>query len=228
MDIACLNLLEVVVEYLCHWAAGDVGALLRESAVGKVSASVLGVCHVDIGDDIHDAAVGLLWEAFVLATVTCLHVEDRDMEALCTNDAQARVGVAKDENCIRTCGCKEFVRAVDDVATGGAKVIAHSIHIDLRIGKLQVAEEDAVEVVVVVLAGVRQDDIEVLAAGVDDGCQADDLRTCAHDNDEFELTIVLEVNVAIIKFRLLFHKTRIVIVFLNTNCSNNSEITRFV
>ena len=34
-------------------------------------------------------AVGLLWEAFVLTTVACFHVEDWDMEALCANDTKA-------------------------------------------------------------------------------------------------------------------------------------------
>ena len=36
------------------------------------------------------------------------------------------------------------------------------IHVDLRLGELQVAEEDTVEVVVVVLSGMGQNHIEYL------------------------------------------------------------------
>ena len=97
---------------------------------------MLRVSHVDIGDNINDTAVGLLWEAFVLATVAGLHVEDRDVEALCTYDAQATVCVTKNENCIGLGLVEEFVRAVDYVATGSTKIIAYSIHIDFRILEL--------------------------------------------------------------------------------------------
>ena len=59
-----------------HGAAGDVGALLGEAGVGQVAAGVLAVGHVDVGDDVHDAAVGLLGQALVLAAVARLHVEE--------------------------------------------------------------------------------------------------------------------------------------------------------
>ena len=128
------------------------------------------------------------------------------MEALSSDDGEAGVGVAKDEDCIGLGGGKELVGAVNDVATSGAKIIAYSIHIDFGIGKLQVAEENAVEVVVVVLAGVGENHVEVLAALVDDCGKADDFRACAHHNDELQLAVLLPVNIGIIKFRLfLFH-----------------------
>ena len=156
------------------------------------------VGEVDIGDDIHDAAVGLLGEALVLASVACFHVEDRDMEAFGCNDAEAGVGVAKNEDGIGTCGHHELVRGVDDVATGGAKVVAHGIHIHFGVCKFQVLKEHAIEVVVVVLAGVGENDVEVLACLVDDCCKADDLGTCAHDDEQLEFAVVLEVDIGII------------------------------
>ena len=193
------------MEHLCHGRASDVCALLRQSAIGKITASVLRICHVHIGDDIHDSAVGLLRQTFVLAAVACFHVEDGDVQTLCANHAQAGVGVAKYEHAIGLEGCKELVRSVDDVAASCAKVIAHCIHIDLRFCELEVTEEDAVEVVVVVLAGMGQDNIEVLAALVDDCGKADDLRACTHDNAKFQFAILLPMNIAKIKFRLFFH-----------------------
>ena len=64
--------------------------------------------------------------------------------------------------------------------------------------QLQVAEEDAVEVVVVVLSGVGQQRVEVPAGLVDDGRQADDLRSCAHDDQQSDPAVILEVYVGII------------------------------
>ena len=163
---------------------------------------MLGVGHVDIGDDIYDSAVGLFREAFVLATVAGLHVEDGDVEALGSNDAKAAVSITKNEDCIRLGLIEEFVGAVDDVTTGSTKIIANGIHVHLRIGKLQVAEEDAIEVVVIVLTGVSKDYIEILAAGVDDGCKADDLRTGSDNDTELEFTVLLPLYITIIEFGL--------------------------
>ena len=128
------------------------------------------------------------------------------MESFCSYHAQAAVSVAEDKNTIGLGGCEELVGAVDDVAAGGAKVIAYGIHIDLGLGELEVAKEDAVEVVIVVLTGMGEDDVEVLTALVDDGGQADDLGAGADDDAEFEFAVFLPVNVSIIKLRLLFHK----------------------
>ena len=65
-----------------------------------------------VGDDVHNAAVGLLGQA------------------LGPDDVQAAVGVAQ--------------------------VTAHGLHVDVRIGQLEVLEEHAIEVVIVILPRVRQ------------------------------------------------------------------------
>ncbi len=57
-----------------HGAAGDVGALLGEAGVGQIATGVLAVGHVDVGDDVHDAAVGLLGQALILAAIAGLHI----------------------------------------------------------------------------------------------------------------------------------------------------------
>ena len=78
-----------------HGAAGDVGALLGEAGVGQVAAGMLAVGHVHVGDDVHNAAVGLLGQALVLAPVARLHMKDGDVQPLGPDDAQAAVGVAQ-------------------------------------------------------------------------------------------------------------------------------------
>lgn len=62
---------------------------------------MLRVSHIHITDDIHNTAVGLLRQTFVLATVSCLHVEDGDVQALSTNHRQAAVGITQYKYCIR-------------------------------------------------------------------------------------------------------------------------------
>ena len=163
---------------------------------------MLAVGHVDIADDIDDAAIGLLWETFVLAAVTGFHVENWDVKALGTDHAEAAVGITKNEYCIGLGLHEELVGAVDDVAAGSAQVITYCIHIYFGSLELQVLEEDAIEVVVVVLTSVGQNDIEILAAFVDNCCKTDNLGTCADDYDELQFAIVLEANIAIIVFWL--------------------------
>ena len=89
MDVGSFDFLQVVVQYFGHGATCDVGALLGQAAVGKVTTGVLAVSHIHVGDDVDDAAVGLLGQAFVLAAVAGFHVEDGDMEALGADDAEA-------------------------------------------------------------------------------------------------------------------------------------------
>lgn len=106
------------------------------------------------------------------------------MESLCSDDAEAAIGVAKDQYAVGLGLGEEFVRAVDDIAAGSAKVVTDSIHIDLGFGELQVLEEYAVEVIIVVLACVGENHVKVLAALVDDGGETNDLGARADNDDQ--------------------------------------------
>ena len=184
VDIAGLDISEVVVEDFRHGGPCDIGALLGQAAVGEVSSCVLRVGHVHVRDDIDDTAVGLLGQALVLAAVASLHVEDRNMETLGSDNAEAAVGVAKDQYAVGLSLGEELVGTVDDVAAGSAKVVTDSIHIDLGLGELQILEEDTIEVVIVVLACVGENHVEVLAALVDDSGETDDLGARADNDDQ--------------------------------------------
>ena len=85
MDIRRLNLGKILVKDLRHRRARHIGAFLRETAISQIPAGVLGVGHVDIGDDVDNPAVRLFREAFVLAAVAGFHVEDRDVQPFRTN-----------------------------------------------------------------------------------------------------------------------------------------------
>lgn len=197
-DVRGLDLAQVGAQHLRHGRSGDVGALRGAAGVLEVAAGVLGVCQVDVGDHVDDAAVGLLGQALVLAAVARLHVEDGDVQALCRDGGQAAVGVAQDEQRVGLDLDHQLVARGDDVAHGLAQVGAHGVQVDVGVGELQVAEEDAIQGVVVVLPGVRQQAVEVAAALLDDLGQADDLGACAHDDQQLQTAVVRKINFRII------------------------------
>ena len=194
-DVRGLDFAQVGAQDLGHGRARDVGALRCAAGVLEVAAGVLGVGQVDVGDHVDDAAVGLLGQALVLAAVAGLHVEDGDVEPLGRDGGQAAVGVAQDKEGVGPHLDHELVARGDDVADRLAQVGAHGVQVDVRVVQRQVAEENAVERVVVVLPGVRQQAVEVAAALLDDLGQADHLGARAHDDQELQAAVVLELDV---------------------------------
>ena len=194
-DVTRLDLVQVRAQDLGHGRSGDVGALRGAAGVLQVAAGVLGVGQVDVGDDVDDAAVGLLGQALVLAAVARLHVEDGDVQALGRDGGQAAVGVAQDQQRVGLDLNHQLVARGDDVAHGLAQVGAHGVQVDVGVVQRQVAEEDAVERVVVVLTGVSEQAVEVAAALLDDLGQADDLGARAHDDQELQAAVVLEFKI---------------------------------
>ena len=148
----------------------------------------------------HDAAVRLLGQALVLAAVARLHVEDGDVEPLGRDGGKAAVGVAQDQQRVGLDLDHEPVARGDDVAHGLAQVGSHGVEVDVRVVKRQVAEEDAVERVVVVLPGVRQQAVEVAAALLDDLGQADDLGAGAHNDQQLQAAVVFKTNIGSHRF----------------------------
>ena len=184
VDIAGLDFGQVVVEHFGHGAAGDVGALLGQAILRQVTAGVLRVAQVHVGDDVHDAAVGLLRKALVLAAVAGFHMEDRDVQPLGADDAEAGVGIPQHQDGVGLQLRHQVVAFGDDVPHGLAQGVPYRIQVDVRVVQLQVVEEHTVEVIVVVLAGMGQEGVEILPALGDHRGQADDLRPGSHDNEK--------------------------------------------
>lgn len=185
VNVAGLDFLQVLVEHFGHGAAGDVGALLGQTVLRQVATGVLRVAQVHVGDNVHDAAVGLLRQALVLAAVARLHVEDGDMQPLSSNDAEAGVGVPQHQHGIGFQVNHQVIGLGDDVAHGLAQGIPHRVQVDVRVVQAQVLEEHPVEVVVIVLPRVGQNRVEILPALGDHRGKADDLRSGAHDDEKF-------------------------------------------
>ena len=184
VDITGLDFLQVLVEHFGHGAASDVGALLGQTVLRQVTAGVLRIAQVHVGNNVHDAAVGLLRKALVLAAVAGFHVEDGDVQPLGADDAEAGVGVPQHQHGVGFQLRHQVVAFGDDVPHGLAQGVSHRVQVDVRVGQLQVVEEHTVEVVIVVLAGVGQEGIEILPALGDDRSQADNLRPGTHDDEK--------------------------------------------
>ena len=192
MDVGCLDLGEIVMQHLRHRRAGHVRALLRKARVCQVAAGVLRIGHIDIGDNVYNTAVRLLRQALILATVAGLHVEDRDVQPLRSDDRETGVRVTQHQNSIGFDLRHQLVTLRDDIAHGLAQVRTHRVHVHIRVSQLQVLEEHPVQVVVIVLARVRQDRVEILPALVDDRRQPDNFRAGADDDQKLQLPVILE------------------------------------
>ena len=122
MDIGSFDCREVGMEHLRHGGAGDIGPLLGQAAVVEVFSCVLGIGQIHVGNDVHDAPVGFLRQALVLAAVARLHVEDGDVQPLGADDTQAAVGISQHQHRIGPDGGHELIGLGDDIAHGLAQI----------------------------------------------------------------------------------------------------------
>ena len=129
------------------------------------------------------------------------------MQPLGADDGQAAVGIAQHQHGVRLDGDHQLVALGDDVAHRFAQIRAHGVHIDLGVCQLQIVEEYAVEVVVIVLAGVGQNHVKVFAGLVDDRRQTDDFRPRANNNQQLELAVIFKRDIAVVSHAFLLGYT---------------------
>ena len=79
VNIECFNLTKVLMKYLCHGKISNIGALFGQTGVCQIAASMLGVRHIHIGDDVHETAIGFFRKKLVIAAVARFHMKDRDV-----------------------------------------------------------------------------------------------------------------------------------------------------
>ena len=191
MHVRRLDLLQVVMQHLCHWTPRHIGALLRQPAVRQIPARVLRICQIHVRNDINDPPVGFFRQALILAPVPGLHVENRNMQPLCPNHGQAAVRVSQHQHRVRLQFNHQLIAFGDDIPHRLAQIIAHRVHIDFRIFQFQIMEEYAVQGIVIVLPCMGQDGIKILPAFLDYCCQPDDLRPGSHDNQQLQFPVFL-------------------------------------
>ena len=177
----------VVLEHLGHGRSGDEDVLLADALREQVAAAVLGVGQVHVAHVVDDAPVDLLGHVLVEAAVPGLHVEDGDLEALGGDGAERAVRVAEHEERLGAGAREEPVGAADDVAERLAQVLAGRLEEVVGLPDGEVPEEDLVQRVVPVLAGVDERVVEVAVAGGDHPREPDDLRPRANYRHHLEL-----------------------------------------
>ena len=202
VNVRLLNSRKVPMEHLCHRRAGDIHPLLGQAALVQILPGVFRVGKVHIGDNIHNPAVGFLRQALILAAVARLHVENGNVEPLGRDSRQAGVCIAQDQHGIRADGGHQLIGAVDDIADGGAQIVPHGVHVNLRVLQSQIMEEDAIEGIVVILSGVGQNAVKIGAALFDHRRQPDDLRPGSHNDQQLQPAVVAEGEVRIVKLHI--------------------------
>ena len=125
------------------------------------------------------------------------------MQALGRNGRQAAVGVAQDQQGVRLLLHHQSVGFCNNVADGLAQVLSDGVQVEVGRTQAQVLKKDLVQVIIVVLAGVGQDNIKIFAGLVDDGGQTDDLRAGADDDEQFQLAVVFKRNAAVVRHTFL-------------------------
>ena len=186
VNIAGLDLRQILMQHLRHGAAHHEGALLRDARGVQIPPCVLGVAQVYIGGHIHNAAVRFLRQALVKAAVPGLHVENRNVQPLGGDDRQAGVGISQHQHGVRPDLLHEGVAFGDDRADGLAEVCPGGVQIIVRGPETQVLKEHLVQLVVVILPRVDENLMEIPVAALYGGGQTDDLRARAENRHQLE------------------------------------------
>ena len=187
VNIAGLNLRQILMQHLRHGAAYHKRALLRDARGVQIAPCVLGVAQVHIGGHVHNAAVRLLRQALVKAAVPGFHVENRNVQPLGGDDGQAGVGITQHQHGVRLDLLHEGVAFGNDRADGLAQACSGGIQVIVRGTKTQIFKEHLIQLVVVILAGVDENLLKIPVAALYGGGQADDLRPRAQNRHQLEL-----------------------------------------
>ena len=172
-----LNMWHYLRENFCHRRSYNISVLWPNTWFEDISASMLGIAHIDIGCNVNNSTYYLFRKVLVLATVTSLHVEDRNFKTLCCNNAQARVSVAKNDHRIRLYLNHEVVSLGNDVTHCLTNVLTYYPEVVIRLPKTEILKEYLVEVVIIVLTCVNQHMVEIFIWLLDDSTHLDNLRT---------------------------------------------------
>ena len=71
-------------------------------------------------------------------------MEDGNVKPFGRDCRQAGVGIAQNQHGIRLDSSHQLIGAVDNISHGGTQIITHRIHIDIRVCKAQIPEENSV------------------------------------------------------------------------------------
>ena len=192
MNVGRLYLRQICPEYFRHWRTAYKSTLFRQTAVRQIPPGMFGICDIYIRNNVYNASVCLFRQTFVLASVSGLHMENRDMQALCPNNGQAGICIPEYQHRIRTDLGHQLVRCGQNPAHCLSQVIARAVQIDIRLSQPKILKENSIKIIVVILPCMRQYQIEIQAALFDHLGKPDNFRPGADNDQKLQLSVILK------------------------------------
>ena len=158
--VGALDRVTVMIDDLAHRRSGEADLAGLKPLPQEVPAGMFGVDEIEVGDVVDEPPVRLLGHVEIEAAVAGLHVEHRHAHAPGHDRGQAAVRVSEDEDGVRTHLTEHPLGPDERPAEDGAERRGVDPEVVVRGPQLQLVEEDLVELVVVVLAGVDQHVLE--------------------------------------------------------------------
>ncbi len=154
----------VVLYHLVDWVAGDEYAAAGDAFGEQVFAASVCVGHEHVAGVVDNAAVDLFGHTVVVAAVACFHVKDGNGEPLGDDGEKRAVGVAEDEKAVGLDLAQDSFAPCEYLADLFAEGVGARFEETVWLAHAEFVEEQAVQVPVVVLAGV---DENVIAQAVE-------------------------------------------------------------
>ncbi|MCY1244887.1 hypothetical protein D9M72_579870 [compost metagenome] len=134
---------------------------------------------------INNTTIDLFRHTHVKATVAGLHMECRNLATFGWNDGHTAIGITQHQKCFWLYLCQHAIDSNDDIADGFCTRCTRSIEKMVRFTNPQILEEDFIEFIIVVLAGMDQNMFAMSIQRRHDARQTDDFRTGTNDSNNF-------------------------------------------
>ena len=193
------------MQHLRHGRTGLVGALLGQAGICQILPGELGIAHIHIRDHIHDATVGFLGQALILAAVASLHVKQGDVQPLGTDGGQAGVGIAQHQIALRLQLRQKLIATSQNVTAGHTQILANHGHQNVRtilsecVFQFKILPENSGKVSIPVLVVVDHAAVKILPATLNHRRQTNNFRTGTAANHDLCAPIVFPC-------KIVFHK----------------------
>ncbi|BDW85755.1 hypothetical protein MACH21_19320 [Roseicyclus marinus] len=169
----------VMMEHFAHVASGADDGFWTNTFGHQISPRMFGQDKIDVRQVIHNPPIQLLRNSLVKATVSGLHVKDRNLPAFCRNHGQAGVRIAIEKDGIRLLARDNLVGSNNDLTYGFRDSFTLCFKKMVRTTNSKVIEENLVQFEIVVLSGVNKDVVRVPVKFGDHTTHLDEFRPSA-------------------------------------------------
>ena len=184
--VGTFNRRQVVLQHFPHRTARGDHPIGRKAFAQQILARDRRVRQVHVGEMIDHAPVDLLRHPLVERSIARLHVKHRNAQPLRRQRGEAAVGVAEHEQRAGPPLAQQPIHGDDHLSDRLGRGRARRVERDVGRADAELAEEDAVELVAVVLSGVDEEVVGRLIEPGDDAGQPDQLGPRPHDRHDSE------------------------------------------